>query len=607
VEDLHQRYRDRVNFLYMYVREAHPDPMYAPCGSTADLGWNHPSRNTVTVEERAQRARWLKHDFDLTFPYIIDTMDDALKFVYRPSGFYVGWFIDCDRRVHIFERWGWATPETQWCGLPLADADELESFLDAYLANPPACYHGVSEEAIFVVPAVARIDGVGDTSWFSDLTVANPGTMPVEVELTYLPRDRDNTQATTRDFVIEAGQSLTLTDVVQGTFETTGSGALLVRGRRPVVVVSRTFNDTPDGTFGQFIAGLDHRAAVQEGQTGHLLMLDESALFRSNLGLVNLSPYEVSAEVSFIDPSGSDLGSLAFTLPPRGVIQRNRVLRELTNLEVTGFRAEVRVLTPEGRVVAYASVVDNSSGDPTFVDTRLNTHAIDIVIPAAARLAGANQTQWASDLLIHNARSHQVQTTVRRWVRDADNSEPDSVQLEIPAGRSLLLGDVIDTLFADTGAAALSITGSDGLMASSRTFNDADSGTFGQLVPGLDITDDSTLRPGRLGHLAQLEQTDQPTGRRTNLGLVNLGDSAVEVAVRFFASDGSALGELRPELPPFGYNQINEVLAEIGSSEIENVRAEIDVLTDGGRVLAYASTVDNRTGDPVFQTAWTRD
>jgi hypothetical protein len=28
---------------------------------------------------------------------------------------------------------------------------------------------------------------------------------------------------------------------------------------------------------------------------------------------------------------------------------------------------------------------------------------------------------------------------------------------------------------------------------------------------------------------------------------------------------------------------------------------------DGGRVLAYASTVENRTGDPVFQTAWTRD
>ena len=44
-----------------------------------------------------------------------------------------------------------------------------------------------------------------------------------------------------------------------------------------------------------------------------------------------------------------------------------------------------------------------------------------------------------------------------------------------------------------------------------------------------------------------------------------------------------------------------------GAADVANVRAEIEVLTDGGRVLAYASTVDNRTGDPVFQMAWTRD
>lgn len=56
------------------------------------------------------------------------------------------------------------------------------------------------------------------------------------------------------------------------------------------------------------------------------------------------------------------------------------------------------------------------------------------------------------------------------------------------------------------------------------------SGTFGQLVPGLDPTEDTTLRPGRIGHLAQLLQTDAATGRRTNIGLVNLSDELVRVA-----------------------------------------------------------------------------
>ncbi len=591
----------------MYVREAHPNPATAPCGSTADLGWDHPSRNTVTMEERAQRARWLKNDFDLSFPYIIDTMDAAIQSDYRPHAFYVGWVIDCDGRVDVFERWGWATPQTQWCGLPLANVNELRSTLDTYLANPPPCYRGPSETTTFVVPAVARIDGVGDTEWVSDVTIANPHATPVEIELTYLAQNRDNTQTPTIEFAVDPGQSMTLEDVVQGTFGTTGSGALLVQAQRPLVVVSRTFNDTPDGTFGQFIAGFDERDAIHEGQIGHLLMLEESGLFRTNFGLVNLGADQVTVDVLFVDPSGSDLGTLSYTLPPRGVTQSNRVLRELTDLEVSGVRAEVRVTTPGGRVMAYGSVVDNSSGDPRFVDTRLNTHAIDIVVPAVARLAGANGTQWASDLLLHNARPHQVQATVRRWIRDADNTGAEAIQLDLSGGESLLLDDVVDTLFSDTGAAALAISASDGLLATSRTFNDAASGTFGQLIPGMDPTDDTTLRPGRLGHFAQLEQSDLTTGRRTNIGLVNLRGDPIDVEVRFFAGDGSALGELSLLLQPFGTIQVNEALAEAGATEATNVRAEIEVMTDDGRALAYASTVDNRTGDPVFQMAWTKD
>ena len=53
--------------------------------------------------------------------------------------------------------------------------------------------------------------------------------------------------------------------------------------------------------------------------------------------------------------------------------------------------------------------------------------------------------------------------------------------------------------------------------------------------------------------------------------------------------------------------QINEALGEVGAADAENIRAEIEVVTDSGRILTYASTVDNRTGDPEFQTAWTRD
>lgn len=77
MEERFQRYRDRVQIVYMYVREAHPNPDRAPCGSTQSLGWTHPSAVTLSKAERAQRARWLSKDRDLSFPWIIDDVDNT--------------------------------------------------------------------------------------------------------------------------------------------------------------------------------------------------------------------------------------------------------------------------------------------------------------------------------------------------------------------------------------------------------------------------------------------------------------------------------------------------------------------------------------------------
>jgi len=366
VEGLFQEYGDRFKFLYMYVREAHPNPNTAPCGSTADLGWEHSSRNTVSKEERAQRARWLKHDFNLSFPYVIDEMSSEHQSVWMAFGFYAGWFVDCNREVHIFEPWAWGTPQTQWCGLPLADATEFETFLDAYLADPPSCYRGIDRSSTTIIPAVARVSGLEGTDWISDVTIANPHDEPVETEITYLPRDRDNADAVSHLVTIDAGHSLAMTDIVGETFATTGSGALVLVSELPQVVVSRTSNSTPEGTFGQFIQAFDLRMSLHEGQTGHLVNLEETASFRTNLGLVNPAADEVTVEVRLFGTAGDRIGVLTYSLPPRGVIQINRVLTEIGVNEATGVRSVIDVETGGGQVLAYASMVDNGTGDPVF-------------------------------------------------------------------------------------------------------------------------------------------------------------------------------------------------------------------------------------------------
>jgi thiol-disulfide isomerase/thioredoxin len=75
VEKLYQRYHDRVNFVMVYVREAHPTD-----------GWSMESNDRVGVtlrqpksyEERVEVAQKCVKSLNFGFPMLVDTLDDAV-------------------------------------------------------------------------------------------------------------------------------------------------------------------------------------------------------------------------------------------------------------------------------------------------------------------------------------------------------------------------------------------------------------------------------------------------------------------------------------------------------------------------------------------------
>ncbi len=149
MEALFLEYGDRVNFLWVYGSEAHPeeDPFMEGYESK-DLGWSHPYTRSTTMEQRAERAAWMKSDPDpdYTIPMLIDfvghptEVDNAIRAQYFGYGYYSGYVIDCDGVVRVAHDWGWYGPGGEWWGLPLAPVDALRAWLDAYLADPPSCY-----------------------------------------------------------------------------------------------------------------------------------------------------------------------------------------------------------------------------------------------------------------------------------------------------------------------------------------------------------------------------------------------------------------------------------------------------------------------------------
>ncbi len=149
MESLYQVYKNHVNFGWVYGSEAHPEENPFMEGyESKDLGWSHPYTFSTSMEQRAERAAWMKSDPDPDFeiPMLIDyvghdTMaDNAIRSAYRGSGYYSAYVIDCDGIVKRTHTWGWYDEGGEWWDLPLASADELVAWLDAYLANPPACY-----------------------------------------------------------------------------------------------------------------------------------------------------------------------------------------------------------------------------------------------------------------------------------------------------------------------------------------------------------------------------------------------------------------------------------------------------------------------------------
>ncbi|MCK5378776.1 MAG: hypothetical protein KAJ78_05195 [Acidobacteria bacterium] len=595
-----QNFGQSVSFLYNYIREAHPNPDTAPCGPTEELGWNHPSWNTTSIEERAQRARWLKTDFNLTYPFIMDNMNNEMMAFYRGSRFYSGWVIDCDDFILSEETWGWATPETQWCGLRLADNDDLIAQLTQYLFQPPLCFDdGPPKRVTRVIPAVSRVDGFNNTVWRSDVVLANPHETALDIELTLRGLGED---LPIGHITLDAGSSIALPDVVDTMFETEGTGSLWIEADRSVIATARIANQGPDGAFGQMVRGLPPGHAVALPMAGHLFPLEESSRQRTNIGLTNVADGVSEVQLRFFDGEGLELGARELSLGSGENMLLTRALRMVTSDDIEGARVEIMPLDEESAVIAYASVVDNISGDPTFIEAAPHTYAWDVVLPGVAKNSGADDTQWLSEVALVNRNPHGVLVDANYLQRDGGGAVPPSIQITLEAGEVRVIHDPVATLFGRDGSGAIVLNGANGIAASGRTFNTGGpEGTFGQLVSGMDLSGEAILRNELTAHLIGLEESPD---RRTNIGLVNPGSVDARARIHLFDDEGNELGLHQVDVRAGEFMQLDRIFRLFTDDDVVAGRAEITLANGEGRLAGYASTIDLGTGDPVYQPFW---
>jgi len=476
--------------------------------------------------------------------------------------------------------------------------------------------------------AAAHIAGAADTDWRSDCEVLCTGPEACAFTIEALMHGQANPSPESRQFALAAGEAIRLDDVLLSEFGRDGKAALrLEPSAGSIVATNRTFNllaagnelGLPAGsTFGQYIPAVRGSDAIAHGEEGRLIQLSHSTSgggFRTNLGLVNVTAVATDIRIELYDAAGHRLGVVNRDLDPFEYRQVGNVFSRVTSSDVPNGYAVVRTTTEDGRFLAQASVVDNATGDPVFVPARRLQQGAGVkavrppqVVAAAAHIAGAADTNWRTDVELHNASDTPAQVTVDLLKHGRDNANPTSESVSLAAGESRRFEDILETLFSFSGKAALRFHTSGGeVVVSSRTYNLLGAkraaalppgSTFGQYIPA--VTEAEAIHRGDTGLLVQLAQSaDDAAGFRANLALVNARTTPVTVDVEALTADGTSLGAFAVALRPLEYRQLNSVFREVTSAAVDDGYLKVGTTTAGGAFFALASVVDNLTGDPV--------
>lgn len=219
-----------------------------------------------------------------------------------------------------------------------------------------------------LLPAAANAEGDVGSFFVTTADVHNSGASSAAFRLLWLPRGNDNSAPTESAlYRLEPGETLRFDNLLLEAFGVEEAvGAVAALSDSPdLKIMSRTFNQSDQGTFGQSIPGVAEGNLTPAGARVRILFLTENEAFRSNLGLVNGTDSSLTIQWELFAADGTSLRTGSGTLPPMGNTQLNRVLADFA--PIAAAYADVWTDTGGGAFACYGSVLDEVSSDPTTV------------------------------------------------------------------------------------------------------------------------------------------------------------------------------------------------------------------------------------------------
>ncbi len=366
-----------------------------------------------------------------------------------------------------------------------------------------------------------------------------------------------------------------------------------IAGPRDVVV------QNPESAPAVLANGFTYRTLVPIFLSANALRIPfaiDSQAYRTNLGVNNPNPQTAIVKLTLVDENGLVLSQQdGVSIPPNGYLQKNSVLRELEGIVQISGRQGSLVMESAQSIGAFASQIDNVSGDPSILEG-MRQGSSHLILQSAA-----NTGPFRSDLTLTNLSDIDARVTLTAIDRATGRAFGSPLQnLSIPANGFVRFENVLAALGANdsygpvdirstNGALLAAVSNVSGLNANTSGFfiaQDADQGTQAEFIPFVVDTTDF----------------------RTNLGINNLGPSPASVDLAFIDFTGKVRASTTTPVQVIsrGLVQINNVLRFLlngsGNSGVTQQWGYLKI-TSNQPIKAYATQIDNTTNDPSIEVS----
>lgn len=227
--------------------------------------------------------------------------------------------------------------------------------------------------------------GVG--SFRTDLRIFNPSTTKdITIQATFLPTNTDNGGAVAKTITVGKRQMAIYDDAITALFADTRLGGIHLSSADDFVATQKIYSVATNGTLGQFVPGIDGTLAKK---TGVILQLKsngsngQQGTFRSNLGFLNPNNATANLSLHLYDKNNAIIGAAkSMTLPPFGTTNPTELHTLFADAGGADLSDSWVSFQSDQTIIAYGSVVDNGTTDPTYITSAEDTGSTALSPPS---------------------------------------------------------------------------------------------------------------------------------------------------------------------------------------------------------------------------------